>query len=62
MDKWITRFRGAKTGAGFEKVLIPGDPEREWEAVRRQEGIPLHSAVVADLQAVTERFGVPLNF
>lgn len=62
MDKWITRFREAKTSEGFEKVLIPGDPEREWEDIRRKEGIPLHQSVVSDLQAVAERFGVPLNF
>mgnify|MGYP001770981739 FL=1 len=31
MDKWIKRFRSAKTIKGQEKVLIPGDPEREME-------------------------------
>src|SRR6476660_241824 len=34
MDQWINRFRSAKTADGFEKVLIPGDPEREMENVR----------------------------
>ena len=31
MDKWISGFRSAKTIKGREKVLIPGDPEREME-------------------------------
>src|SRR3954451_1839122 len=31
MDNWIRRFRSAKPAAGHEKVLIPGDPERETE-------------------------------
>ncbi|HUQ97251.1 MAG TPA: Ldh family oxidoreductase [Chitinophagaceae bacterium] len=58
MDNWITRFRAAKTAEGFEKVLIPGDPERDAEAARRQDGIPLHAAVVADLKAIAARFGL----
>lgn len=62
MDNWIARFRQAKPAEGFDQVLIPGDPEREWESIRRREGIPLHAAVVEDLQAIADRFGVPLNF
>jgi len=62
MDNWITRFRNTKPAKGFDKVLIPGDPEREEEVVRRQEGIPLHSAVVADLQSIAQRLDVPFNF
>ena len=40
MDKWIKRFRSAKTIAGEESVLIPGDPEREMEIERMTNGIP----------------------
>jgi L-2-hydroxycarboxylate dehydrogenase (NAD+) len=58
MDNWIGRFRTAKTVEGEERVIIPGDPERETEAVRRQNGIPLHAAVVADLKAIGQRFAV----
>jgi LDH2 family malate/lactate/ureidoglycolate dehydrogenase len=60
MDNWIRRFRSAKTVPGEEKVLIPGDPEREMEAIRMKEGIPLLDAVVTDLSAVGERFGISL--
>jgi L-2-hydroxycarboxylate dehydrogenase (NAD+) len=60
MDNWIRRFRGAKTVAGEEKVLIPGDPEREMEALRMKEGIPILDVVVTDLSAVGERFGISL--
>jgi LDH2 family malate/lactate/ureidoglycolate dehydrogenase len=60
MDNWITRFRNAKPSPGNERVLIPGDPEREMEAVRMFEGIPVIESVVADLQQVGERFGVTL--
>lgn len=58
MDHWIKRFRSAKTAAGFDRVLIPGDPEREMETLRRKEGIPLLPAVVNDLQTLSEKFGI----
>jgi LDH2 family malate/lactate/ureidoglycolate dehydrogenase len=60
MDHWIRRFRSAKTVAGEEKVLIPGDPEREMEALRMQDGIPLLGAVETDLIALGEKFGISL--
>ena len=56
MDNWIQRFRSAKPAAGYERVLIPGDPEREMEAVRMKEGIPLVDSVVADLKEVADKF------
>lgn len=58
MDNWITRFRAATPTPGNEKVLIPGDPERELETIRRKEGIPLLDAVVKDLTELGDRFGV----
>lgn len=60
MDQWIQRFRSAKTVEGQERVLIPGDPEREAEAERREKGIPLLSAVVKDLNDLGDRFGEKL--
>jgi LDH2 family malate/lactate/ureidoglycolate dehydrogenase len=58
MDNWIQRFRSAKTIAGEEKVLIPGDPEREMEAERMKNGIPILDVVVEDLIKTGERFAV----
>ncbi|WP_121357120.1 Ldh family oxidoreductase [Flavisolibacter nicotianae] len=60
MDNWIRRFRSAKTAGGFEKVLIPGDPEREMEAERKHAGIPVLQAVVDDLKTLGEKFDLPL--
>jgi L-2-hydroxycarboxylate dehydrogenase (NAD+) len=60
MDRWIRRFRTAKTIDGASSVLIPGDPERECEAQRRREGIPLLPSVWEDLNAVGRMFGVSL--
>ncbi|MBN8651631.1 MAG: Ldh family oxidoreductase [Cytophagales bacterium] len=58
MDNWITRFRSAKTAEGYDHLVIPGDPEREFEAIRMKEGIPLVDKVVKDLRVVGESFGV----
>jgi len=58
MDNWISRFRSAATTPGNEKVIIPGDPERELEAERRVIGIPLLAPVVEDLSLLGEKFGV----
>lgn len=60
MDQWIGRFRSATPAAGQERVLIPGDPEREMEAVRMKEGIPLVDSVVEDLQTLAARFSLSL--
>jgi L-2-hydroxycarboxylate dehydrogenase (NAD+) len=58
MDKWIRRFRNAKTVQGQDKVLIPGDPEREMEVERMKNGIPLLKPVIEDLKYLAEKFNV----
>lgn len=58
MDQWITTFRNAKTVEGQEKVLVPGDPEREQESIRRREGIALLPPVVESLQELSDKFQV----
>lgn len=59
MDHWIQGFRTAKTIPGKEKVLVPGDPEREFEAQRMKKGIPLLKQVIDDLQSLAEKFELP---
>ncbi len=60
MDNWIGGFRKAKPMPGQEKVLVPGDPEREFEAKRVKNGIPLLEAVVNDLKELGNRFSLTL--
>jgi LDH2 family malate/lactate/ureidoglycolate dehydrogenase len=60
MDHWISRFREAETVDGSEKVLIPGDPERQMEMHRKTTGIPLIEPVARDLQEIAEKFSVEL--
>lgn len=58
MDKWIERFRAAKTVEGIENVLIPGDPERDAETERHRQGIPLLLPVIKDLQSLSDKFSL----
>jgi len=60
MDKWIRRFRSAKTVEDQPKVIIPGDPEREMENLRMNTGIPLLKPVIEDLKFLGEKFNVQL--
>jgi LDH2 family malate/lactate/ureidoglycolate dehydrogenase len=61
MDTWIQRFRRAEPVNGFEKVLIPGDPEREMEQERMEHGIPLLREVVEGLQKLGEKYSIELK-
>jgi len=61
MDKWIIRFRAAKTTNNEKRVFIPGDIEREMEEVRMKDGIPLLKPVVDDLKKLGKKFGIELS-
>jgi LDH2 family malate/lactate/ureidoglycolate dehydrogenase len=58
MDNWINRFRSAKPVDGQERVLIPGDPEREMAEDRIINGIPVNEKVVEDLAMLAGKYGL----
>ena len=58
MDEWILTFRSAKPMDGEEKVLIPGDPEREAELRNGKNGIKLVPAIKDDLVEIAKELGV----
>lgn len=58
MDEWIETFRTAKPAEGNDKVLIPGDPERESEERIMKEGISLVPAIRDDLVKIAGEMGI----
>ena len=60
MDQWIQRFRSATPIDSTQKVLIPGDPEREMEQIRRKEGIPLLTIVWEDIVSVADKLSIKI--
>ncbi|MEP6616450.1 MAG: Ldh family oxidoreductase [Ginsengibacter sp.] len=61
MDKWIRRFKNAKTVGGQERVYIPGEMETAIEKVRIKEGIPLLEQVVENLRHLGEKYDIPFE-
>jgi L-2-hydroxycarboxylate dehydrogenase (NAD+) len=58
MDNWIRTFRQAESIHPENRVLIPGDPEREMTLERLQNGIPVQDAVVEDLEKLAVQFKI----
>jgi len=61
IDEWIHVFRLTRTAPGTPGTIIPGDPEREAEAIRTKQGIPLLPAVVNDLRDIAGKTGIPFD-
>ena len=59
IDEWIRVFRKTNPAPGTNGPLIPGDPERDAEAIRSKEGIPLLKPVVDDLMDISKKTGIP---
>jgi LDH2 family malate/lactate/ureidoglycolate dehydrogenase len=57
LDNWITRFKNAKTVEQDKQVVIPGEPEHQFEIERKIAGIPLIDVVVKDLNELAEKIG-----
>ena len=61
MDDYVRTFRATKPAPGTNGPLIPGDPEREAEQVRRKNGVPLILPVIEDLRDISRKTGIPLE-
>jgi LDH2 family malate/lactate/ureidoglycolate dehydrogenase len=61
VDDWVRTMRSTRPAAGTPGPLIPGDPNRRAEEVRRVDGIPLIPAVIRSLEALSARTGVPFR-
>ena len=61
IDEYIRVFRATKPAPGTTGPLIPGDPEREAEKVRREKGVPLILPIVQDLRDISKKTGIPFD-
>jgi len=51
-------LKSSPPAAGFDEVLVAGEPEWRMEAVRRREGIPVARGIWTELSALAARLGV----
>ncbi len=58
MDELIRGLRESAPAPGHERVSVAGDPEFAAEEDRRAHGVPLHPAVVAELDEIGTGVGV----
>jgi LDH2 family malate/lactate/ureidoglycolate dehydrogenase len=59
VDTLIRDIRSSDTAVGVERVLVPGQLEHESRARREAEGIPLSSALRAEINAHAHTLSVP---
>jgi L-2-hydroxycarboxylate dehydrogenase (NAD+) len=61
VDDYVRAFRAAKPAPGTTGPLLPGDPEREAERIRRGTGVPLILPVIEELRTISKSTGVPFD-
>jgi len=54
----LQRVKRTQPAAGFDEVLLPGEPEQRSSQQREKEGIPISDATWSDLMGLAERFGI----
>ncbi|GAC1582548.1 MAG: Ldh family oxidoreductase [Candidatus Elarobacter sp.] len=58
IDRELTAFDESAPTPGAERVMIAGQPEREFTERFRREGVPIHEKVWEDIDAMAERIGI----
>ena len=59
-EELIETTRAVPPAPGFDRVRVPGDPEREREARCREQGVPLSDSVWRGLAGAAARTGVAM--
>ena len=54
MGAFAERISNSQPAQGFQRVLLPGEPERIAEAQRSREGIPIPETTWAELQQLRQ--------
>jgi len=58
-DTFVERVKTLPRAAGFDEILMPGEPEERTEQVRSRTGIPISDKVAGELHAEAKHAGVP---
>lgn len=61
MDVMIRAFNASPAAAGFDRVVVPGQPEHDCMQQRLRHGIPLPEATLNELMSLSREFDIPLN-
>jgi LDH2 family malate/lactate/ureidoglycolate dehydrogenase len=59
MERLVETVKSAAPAAGYDEVLVAGDPEWRLEEERRRDGVALDAGVWSKLVAAAARVGVP---
>ena len=59
--RYLERVRAVPPAEGFDKVMVPGEPERAREQERRRSGLTIPDSVWNSLVSEAERYGIPLE-
>jgi LDH2 family malate/lactate/ureidoglycolate dehydrogenase len=57
-DTFVERVKTLPRAAGFDEILMPGEPEERTEQVRSRTGIPISDKVAGELHAEAKHAGV----
>ncbi len=60
MDELAARVKELPRAAGFDEIMMPGEPEDRRAQDNRQRGIVITEDVMAQLREEADRFGVAL--
>jgi LDH2 family malate/lactate/ureidoglycolate dehydrogenase len=61
IDAMIDGIKSCRRRPGVEEILVPGERSHRTASDRRQHGVPLDGATVAELRELSTRFGVPFR-
>lgn len=58
LKKLLKELRKEPTAAGYKKVQVPGDPEKEMYKLRIKHGIPLFEKDMKEIQLIVQELGL----
>ena len=61
LDTLLTEMRGLPLAPGFDRIALPGEIEAEHLQDRQANGVPIDSAVLADLRQLSAQTGITLS-